>query len=52
MADNQKKEQAKRDPLIISRSELEALSPAERQAFRDKGGTVIEDAALAALLSQ
>lgn len=32
-----------RDPLIISRAQLEALTPDEQNAFRAAGGTVTEN---------
>lgn len=33
----------KKDPLILTVSELSELTAAEKQAFRDKGGTVVND---------
>lgn len=34
---------AERDPLILTISELNQLSDKEKQAFREAGGTSIED---------
>lgn len=35
-----------RDPLIITRSELDALTEAQQAEFRSAGGTVTEDPSL------